>query len=169
MKLSDEQTQYGMTNLGPKCSLSWIIILEREKRDARKQADLQAALVEALDGEDDAAAANGAEESAVDGAEAALAELERAAEAVGGAAELVEVEHPQPLRTPLLGQLLDAPGGHGRRRGRRLAPLPAATTGGGGGRRGRLGRRRRLGSGSRLAFGPALAALESEAPHLVTG
>ena len=134
--------------------------------DARRQTDLKAALVEALDGEDDAAAAGGAEEGAVDGAEAPLADLERAAEAVGGALELVEVEHPQPLRAPLLGQLLDAPGGRGRRRGRGLAPLPAAT--GGVGRRGRLGRRR-LGAGGRLALGPALAAPEGEAPHLVTG
>jgi hypothetical protein len=37
------------------------------------------------------------------------------AEAVGGAAELVEVEHPQPLCDPLLRQQLDAPGGCGCR------------------------------------------------------
>ena len=116
---------------------------ERERGDAkegsRSQADLEAALVEALDGEHDAGAGGGAEEGAVDGAEAALAELERAAEAVGGAAELVEVEHPEPLRAPLLRQLLDGPRGRGRRR--RLG-LAVHAAGGGVGRRGRLGQQR---------------------------
>jgi hypothetical protein len=42
------------------------------------------------------------EEGAIEGVEAALAGLERVTEAVGGATELVEVEHPQVLRAMLL-------------------------------------------------------------------
>lgn len=115
-----------------------------------------------LDGEDDPAAAasgGGAEEGALDGAEAALAGLEGAAESVGGAAELLQVEHPQPLRASLLRQLLYAPP---RRRHRRslAALLPV-----GFGRR-RLGRCR--GANLLLFIGLVLAALEGEAPHLIT-
>jgi hypothetical protein len=135
-------------------------VTEEGRRGRGKQTttDLLAALVESLDGEDDAAAGGGSEEGAVDGAEATLAELERAAEPVGGAAELVQVEHPQPLRAPLLRQLLYAPGRCGRRR-RRLALILSAG----------VRRRRRLGGrGDRLLFlGPVLAALEGEAPHLI--
>lgn len=63
-------------------------VTEEGRRGRGKQTttDLLAALVESLDGEDDAAAGGGSEEGAVDGAEATLAELERAAESVGGAA-----------------------------------------------------------------------------------
>jgi len=102
---------------------------EREENNqaSRARTHLQAALVELLDGDGDAVppAVGRADEALVDAAEAALAELLRAAEVGGGGLELLVVEHPQLAVAPLLVQRRDAPlrlrrGG----RPRRLAHRP---------------------------------------------
>lgn len=91
---------------------------------------LEAALVESLDGDGDAAVGlavavgERADEALVDAAEAALAELVRAAEVAGGVAELVVVEGAQLGVAPLLVERGDAGLRLGRGGARGLAGPP---------------------------------------------
>jgi hypothetical protein len=102
--------------------------MKDKQRTRRGQTDLHTALVELLDGDGDAVplAVGAADEALVDAAEAALAELLRAAEVGRGALELLVAEHPQLAVAPLLVQRGDAPVRLRRRAGRprRLARRP---------------------------------------------
>jgi hypothetical protein len=82
---------------------------QSRERENRARTDLQAALVEPLDGDGDAVrlGVGRTEEALVDAAESALAELLRAAEVGRGGLQLLVLERAQLAVAPLLVQRRD--------------------------------------------------------------